>query len=197
MIRIISIGQASLVLSFISLIATFDTCKKINKPRTVFWSGNKYTYTFEKEDSISPLYFYLGFYIEISDTGETKLMTRKNFNAPKEFYIINLPDSLKKVILSQASKDYCFLSPKHDPFISMYDGFTFHVQFKCDSIDKSVTFIPLFANSIQKELLSIFQKIRNSPKIIKETSIDLKIMRKGLMKKFVKTIHRHHHRNVK
>jgi hypothetical protein len=184
------VNHLQLIIALILICLMFDACNKAKKPRTVFWSAFTYTYDFVNRDSITPLYFYLVNYIEVSDTGETKIMKRKQFKSPKEFYIIKIPDSVKSEILAFSSEDSCFLSKRYNPQeeTRIYDGPTYFLQFKCDSIDKSVAFVPYSSYPLQRKLLNIFEDIRKSYQIIKETNLNLTNYEKKLDEKFRKNL---------
>ena len=167
------------ILIIILTIFQLNSCRNQIKPRTVYWSGSLLTL---KNDSSSEWSFYLGYYIELSDTGETKIMTRKMFQSPKEYYKIILPDSIKNTILTIVSNDSIYFVPKKNSYggyiydglyDGLYDGFTYNLSFKYDTIDNKIAFITPVANQTQKKLIRIMDRIWNNPLIIKETNIDL------------------------
>lgn len=164
-------GRLFQLLIIILTILQLNSCRNQIKPRTVYWSGSLFTL---KNELSSDWSFYLGYYIELSDTGDTKIMTRKMFQSPKEYCKIILPDSIKNTILTLVLNDSIFLAQKNDSnSVHLYDGFTYHLGFKQDKIDNKIAFITPTANQAQKRLIQIMDNILENPLIVKGTYIDL------------------------
>ncbi len=170
----------------ILILATFlvISCRNQIKPRTVYWSGSSFAFN---TDSLTDWSFYLGYYIELSDTGETKLMTRKMFKSPMEYYEIIIPDSTKNTILELAMNDSMYHVPKPDLEAGcIYDGYTSNLRFQCYTIDRSISFIRPEGNQVQKKLVRIMDNIWEHPIIKTGTFIDLKQYENNTEKEMIK-----------
>lgn len=177
-------------LSITILIITISlmiSCKNEIKPRILYWSASSFTLN----DSLRNWSFYLGYYIELSDTGDVKIMTRKMFQGPKEYYSIIIPDSIKTNILDLAMNNSMIFKTKReedDEERHIYDGPTYTLRIQCDTIDKTISFIPPEGNQLQKRLVQIMDRVINNPIIKAKTEIDLTEYEKHIEKEVLRRI---------
>ena len=158
------------IITFLFILV--ESCIDHKNPRTVYWSGSSFHLDNESGiDSMQKWIFYLGYYIEVSDTGDTKLMTRKEFNAKREYYLINLADSVKDEIL-ELSADKSSYSMSNEEPNDNYSGFSYSLKFKNDTIERTTSFIPIIATPAQKKLYSIFNEIWKNHMIIRQTTFE-------------------------
>jgi hypothetical protein len=160
------------------------SCGSQVKPRTLYWSG---TSMIRQNDSLSNYSLYIGYYIEISDTGDANLMTRKMFQDTMLFYKIVLSESTKDRILKLAmDKSSCIEEKKDSDKWYIYDGFTYNLRIKSDTTDRNISFIRPRGNRVQKELVLVMDSIWTQHKIKAKTFFDLTEYRKNTEKEFFK-----------
>ena len=151
------------------LTLLFASCKNQERPRTVYWSASSFI---NPQDSLTDYSFYLAYYIEVSDTGDVKLMMHKTFQSPKQYFSILLSKSRKNRILDLAIKSMSqALKPNSHEYI--YDGPIYNLKVKCDTIDKKISFITPLGNQMQRELILIMDSIWNHPRIKNKIYFDL------------------------
>ena len=155
-----------LILVFIIILSI--SCKCQNKI-TLYWSGSIFT----QNDRQNGWLFYLANYIEINDSGVVKIMIRKEFQSPMEFYIIEISDSVKNKILNLAMNPSMF-SKINKKRISIYDGLTYSLRIKFDSKERKICYIPSQGNEIQKGFVKIMELILDNPSIKAKIVINLK-----------------------
>jgi len=175
-----SIKYVTIVLTTLLMIS----CGGQVKPRTLYWSG---THLVRQSDSVPHYSLYIGYYIEISDTGDVNFMTRKMFKDTMLFYKIVLSESTKNRILKLAMDQSSCVEEKTDTnkcFI--YDGFTYNLRIKSDTTDRRVSFIRPLGNKIQKELVAIMDSIWTRHKIKSKTFFDLTEYRRNTEKELFK-----------
>ena len=115
------------------------------------------------------------YYIELSDTGEVRLMKRTEYKSPMEYYSIQMSDSLKQAILSLCTNDSLFRPrPKREDEVYVYDGPTYHIQYCIDTITRTALFIPPSGNFAQQRLAKIMDSILQNHVIIQKASFSLK-----------------------
>jgi hypothetical protein len=118
--------------------------------------------------------FYLGYLIEVSDTGGVKLMTRNRFMASTECYKVRLSYSTLNEIFKLVDDTIIFTQPtKREESGCVYDGPTYTLLVKTDSNSRIVTYIPCLGNSPQKSLRIIMEGVREKPVVIEKTNIPL------------------------
>ncbi|MEI7594953.1 MAG: hypothetical protein WCK02_04335 [Bacteroidota bacterium] len=162
--------KKTIILTLIILV--FYSCKTDRKPRTIYWSASRFENYIR--DTVHKPKLHLGYYIEISDNGDAKLMTRKNFNAPKEFYKIKIPDSLINQIFNLTNNDSLFIVKKlNNNESAIYDGPTYYIQYSNDSTKKEAVYEPYRSNLIQGKMQRIMKSILINPVIICNTQINL------------------------
>ena len=169
------------ILILILTILGLYSCEIDKRPRTIYWSGSGYSMS--KIDSTYIQSFYLGYYIELSDTGDIRIMTRKDYQGEKLFYRIKLTSSTKDSIFSLIENKNIFLDSisnlkeSEDVYIEerypCYSGFIYNLNYKCDSINRIISYIPTIANPSQKKLRILMDSVMKNYMIIKETQIDL------------------------
>ena len=173
--------KISYTLILIMTIFGLYSCNVDKRPRTVYWSGSGYSVS--KIDSINVQSFYLGYFIELSDTGDVRIMSRTDNQGERLFYNIKLTSSTKDSIFALIESNTMFLDSiscmkkNKDGFnqenYSCYSGFIYNLQFKCDSINQIISYIPTIANPSQKKMRSLMDSIWKNYVVIKETNIDL------------------------
>lgn len=157
----------------LSLLLVMSGCCKKHPIRTVRLTG--FTYTYEKYEPGEKPSFYMVYYIELSDTGEVRLMKRTEYKSPMEYYSIQMSDSLKQAIIALCANDSLFRpKPKREDEGYVYDGPTYHIQYCIDSITRTALFIPPSGNFAQQRLVKIMDSILHNHIIIQKTSFDLK-----------------------
>ena len=167
-----SIKYATIVLTTFLMIS----CGSQVKPRTLYWSG---TAMFRQNDSVPHYSLYIGYYIEISDTGDVNFMTRKMFKDTMLFYKIVLSESTKNRILKLAMEESSCVEKKIDTNACyIYDGFTYNLRIKSDTIDRKISFIKPLGNKVQNKLVAIMDSIWTRHKIKSKTFFNLTEYRK-------------------
>jgi|GEM_PF-6626048 len=157
----------------LSLLLVMSGCCKKHPIRTVRLTG--FTYTYEKYEPGEKPSFYMVYYIELSDTGEVRLMKRTEYKSPMEYYSIQMSDSLKQAILSLCTNDSLFrLRPKREDEVYVYDGPTYHIQYCIDTITRTALFIPPSGNFAQQRLAKIMDSLLHNHIIIQKASFSLK-----------------------
>jgi hypothetical protein len=162
------------IIAIVFICFLFENCSNQLKPRTITWSGS--LITFHNAGSSSKGEYYLGYYIELSDTGESRLMTRQMFNSQKEYYNIIIPDSVKENLWELIKDVTIFKEPKYDSTrVYINDDFIYNLEYKNDTIDKQLTLLRFpEANEIQKKFGSIMDIIFSKPIIMNKANFDLK-----------------------
>ena len=158
---------------FILALATLFlfSCGRQVEPRTLYWSGSRIE---RVKDSLNTYSLYIVYYIEVSDTGEAKFMTRKMYKDTMQFYTIALSESTKNRILKLATDSTSCIENKMDSNRGyIYDGLLYNIRIKKHEKDFSYSFIRPRGNLVQKELIVIMDSIFTRHKIQSRTFIDL------------------------
>jgi hypothetical protein len=142
------------------------SCQKTTSPRTLYLSGSM---PYRSDTSKSHWELRLGFYIEISDTSETKMYSK---NAG--YCIITLPDSLKNRILDLAlrnsfsdKKNRLYISDERY-YVTYFDEYIYNMRIIQDTLDRTITFKRYLIQEPLRQLSYMIEDIVRHP-VIKDT----------------------------
>ena len=114
----------------------------------------------------------MAYYIELSDTGEVKMMTRKMFQGPKEYYKITLTPSIKNTILNLAMNDSMYIK-SNDTVPCICENLLYCLRLQYDTIDNLTGLLRPKRNLIQQRIINMMDSIWKNPIIKSETFFDL------------------------
>lgn len=161
----ININRIIWIIITIVMIA-ITSCQKTTSPRTLYLSGSM---PYRSDTSKSHWELRLGFYIEISDTSETKMYSK---NAG--YCIITLPDSLKNRILDLAlrnsfsdKKNRLYISDERY-YVTYFDEYIYNMRIIQDTLDRTITFKRYLIQEPLRQLSYMIEDIVRHP-VIKDT----------------------------
>ncbi|OYU97397.1 MAG: hypothetical protein CFE21_03645 [Bacteroidetes bacterium B1(2017)] len=152
--------------------------------KQVTWTGSSHTYgdTFYsegyKDTLINIAQVYVAHSISFDQNGDGILITRKEYNAPREYYKIFVPDSTRNIVfkLLQDTSVLNFKMPTYDPEKvpgRLYCGFNYLISyFENYSQEKNINYLPPDATPKLESLDLVFKSILDKPTIIGKTQVD-------------------------
>lgn len=170
---------------FIALLTFIFACSKSSKTniKQVSWTGSSHslgdiTISVDLKDTIYNFKkLYLAHHISIDENGDGVLITRSQFEAPRQCYSIKVTDSLVKIIFDLL-QDSSVVYFKHSEFDQqkegrLYCGFNYLISLTDkENREKNINYLPPDANEKLNQLHTTFETILNQPKILGKTRID-------------------------
>lgn len=149
----------------------------------VSWTGSSHAYvknilSADPKDSLNYFkYLYLAHHIAFDEHGDGILITRREYEAPRQFYSIKVSDSVVKIVydLLQDTSVLHFKQPAFNEQTSgrLYCGFNYLISFTDnENQEKTINYLPPDANDKLKRLNAAFEMILNHPNILGKTQVD-------------------------
>ncbi len=166
--------------SYLMVVALFVlSCNQHEPIRTLSWTGTSHTiadtFIFEKDTQIVKKDLYLAYQIVVSDTG-CRLITRKDYDAPRQFYKIAIKDSLKEVLF-RCAFDTAVVNFK-EPVANkgnygiIYCDFNHLLGMDVGRFHYHINYVPPRSNTQIKKLHHLFEYIQQHPIIIAPMVVD-------------------------
>jgi hypothetical protein len=184
-----------LLYAVLSLIFACSDSTKINiKQVTCTGSSHSYSDTIVSVDLKDTLYdykyLYLAHHISFDENGDGILITRNDYEAPRQFYSIKVADSLKKVVFSllKDTSVLNFKQPAFDPDkeARIYCGYNYLISSKDDeSHENYINYLPPDANEKLKQLHTAFKLILHNPNIVGKAQIDTLTLDSTILEKVI------------
>ncbi len=161
------------------IIFTSLGCKDKLEIKTVSWTGTSHTIAdtivFSNDTQYVNDQLYLGHQVIISDTG-CRLITRKQYDAPRQFYSLIINDSIKEIIFKLAFDREIItfnepeLTEEYDG--KLYCGFNYILSVDKPKFHTDINYLPPHANDKLIRLHNIFNSILAKPIIVNAIQVD-------------------------
>lgn len=173
-------------------------CSKSNKTKIiqVSWTGSSHScgdtiVSVDLKDTLYKLkYLYLAHHITFDENGNGVLITRNEYEAPRQFFNIKVTDSLRKIIfdLLLDTSILNFKQPAFDPNkeIKIYCGYNYLVSITDnEKQEKYINYLPPDANDKLKQLNKAFEWILHQPNIKGTAQIDTISLDSSILEKVI------------
>jgi hypothetical protein len=171
-----------LLLFFYShLVSCINTDKE--KLQQVSWTGSSHSIfdtliSVDLKDTLFNFkYFYMAHHISFDENGDVLLITRNEYDSPRQLYKIEVNDSVRQLI-TNLLKDTSILNFKQPVFnpekqYRLYCGYGYLISIQGNDKQKiNINYIPPDANSKLRLLHEVFETIWNQPKVIGYSQVD-------------------------
>jgi hypothetical protein len=168
-----------------SLVTLIFACSKSSKTniKQVSWTGSSHSYgdtivSVDHKDTLYNFkYLYLAHHIIFDENGDGILITRSEYDAPRQFYNIKVADSVIKVVfdLLQDTSLLNFKQPAFDQQKEgrIYCGFNYLICITDkENQEKNINYLPPDANDKLKQLNKAFELILHQPNIKGKVQVD-------------------------
>ncbi len=161
---------------FLVLLFFNFSCQKISFNRKLVWFGSSYlpdTSNSVIDSNWYKKHFYLGHYIEISDTGKSILITRASYGEKRECFEIQIDKKTKNKLFAMADeKMYYYNRDTIHIAGTLYCGLNYTIFYQKGIKTNKIQFLPPFANSSLDYLHRKFERIYKFTEINSKISID-------------------------
>jgi len=169
------------------LIICFHLVSCVNnekeKIQQITWTGSSHSIidTLISVDGKDTLYnfkfFYMAHHISFDEKGDVLLITRNEYDSPRQFYKIEVNDSLRNLItnLVHDTSILNFRQPIFNPEreYRMYCGYGYIISIQSNNKQKiNINYLPPDANFKLRLLHRVFETIWDQPKIIGYSQVD-------------------------
>lgn len=118
-------------------------------------------------------HFYLGHYIEISDTGKSILITRASYDEKREYFEIDIDQITKNQLFALADqKIYYYNRDTIHNARTLYCGLNYTIVYQKGIRTNKIQFLPPFANSSLEYLHRKFERIYKFTETNSKINID-------------------------